>query len=176
MKLLYFYFCLHLLIVAFALWLNNFSFHFIIILNVLQACPIHHYSPLDSPPTPSRWFRDTMKATPMDKPVTRVLQVRARHSQRHWFTRAVSHLQKMPRHHPKQETPAQRVLSLMNLSLPLVQSQSVLSGGGDKRKGTQPPDLVTTTLHTPGRAGQRKGAQHSGLTTILHTPSRAKFF
>ena len=75
----------------------------------------------------------------------------------------------------QQGTPAERVLSLMDLSLPPVQSLSVSSGGRARGRGL---NLLTSLQppSTPPVGGQRKGTQHSGLTTILHTPSRGKFF
>ena len=139
--------------------------------------PIHHYSPLDSLPPPSRWFRDNMKAIPRDKPVTRVIQVRAVSP----FPDTLVYQgcepppENAPSPPPQQGTPAERVLSLMDLSLPPVQSSS-RGRRRSQRKGTKPPEFVSTALHTPGRAGQRKGAKTSGLIPIIHTPSRAKFF
>ena len=39
--------------------------------------PRPHYSPLDSLPPPSRWFRDNMRAVRRDRPVARTIRVQA---------------------------------------------------------------------------------------------------
>ena len=126
------------------------------------SMPIHHYSPLDFLPTPSRWFRDTMKVTPRDKPVTRVLQVRAVSP----FPETLIYQGCEPPPENAPSPPQVRDTSTKGPQPngPIPTYPSVSSGGGAKRRGLN----LLTSLQPPSTppVGQGRGRGLSILALL----------